>query len=40
MAVDALNTMENNNISQLLVLENGLYAGMVHIHDLLKEGII
>jgi arabinose-5-phosphate isomerase len=40
MAVDAKEHMETNGISQLLVEENGHYAGVVHIHDLIKEGII
>lgn len=40
MAIDALEVMENNGISQLLVEENGKYAGIVHLHDLIKEGII
>ncbi|MDO5970533.1 KpsF/GutQ family sugar-phosphate isomerase [Flavivirga aquimarina] len=40
MAVDALDIMETNGISQLLVEENGKYAGVVHLHDLIKEGII
>ncbi|MCB0474236.1 MAG: KpsF/GutQ family sugar-phosphate isomerase [Flavobacteriaceae bacterium] len=40
MAVEALDIMENNNITQLLVLENNKYKGVVHLHDLLKEGII
>lgn len=40
MAVDALAIMEENNISQIVVTENGNYAGVVHIHELLKEGII
>jgi arabinose-5-phosphate isomerase len=40
MAIEALDVMENNNIAQLLVTENGSYIGVVHIHDLLKEGII
>lgn len=41
MAVDALEVMETNGISQLLVEEdNGNYAGVVHLHDLIKEGII
>ncbi|WP_430886763.1 KpsF/GutQ family sugar-phosphate isomerase [Jejuia spongiicola] len=40
MAVDALETMETNGISQLLVENNGNYAGVVHLHDLIKEGII
>ncbi|WP_298556335.1 KpsF/GutQ family sugar-phosphate isomerase [uncultured Algibacter sp.] len=40
MAIDALEVMETNEISQLLVEENGKYAGIVHLHDLIKEGII
>lgn len=40
MAVDAMELMETNGISQLLVEQNGKYAGVVHIHDLIKEGII
>ncbi|NQX84399.1 MAG: KpsF/GutQ family sugar-phosphate isomerase [Flavobacteriaceae bacterium] len=40
MAVDALELMESHDISQLLVEDNGNYAGIVHIHDLIKEGII
>lgn len=40
MAVDAMETMEENGISQLLVEDNGNYAGVVHVHDLIKEGII
>lgn len=40
MAVDAKDMMENHGISQLLVEENNKYVGVVHIHDLIKEGII
>jgi arabinose-5-phosphate isomerase len=40
MAIDALEIMEAHGISQLLVEENGHYAGVVHLHDLIKEGII
>lgn len=40
MAIDALDIMENNNITQLLVTQNNKYTGVVHLHDLLKEGII
>lgn len=40
MAIDALEIMEAHGISQLLVEENGNYAGVVHLHDLIKEGII
>ena len=40
LAAESLNMMRNNNISQLIVLENGLYAGVLHLHDLIREGII
>ena len=40
MAVDAMDMMEENGISQLLVEENGKYVGVVHLHDLIREGII
>ena len=39
MAVAALETMERNNITQLLVEKNNEYAGIIHLHDLIKEGI-
>ncbi|MDG1014178.1 MAG: KpsF/GutQ family sugar-phosphate isomerase [Flavobacteriaceae bacterium] len=40
MAIDAMELMELNEISQLLVEDNGQYAGVIHLHDLIKEGII
>ena len=40
LAVEALNIMENNNITQLVVADDNTYLGIVHLHDLLKEGII
>lgn len=40
MAIDAMEVMEANEISQILVEDNGKYAGVVHLHDLIKEGII
>ncbi|MDT7831910.1 KpsF/GutQ family sugar-phosphate isomerase [Flavobacteriaceae bacterium S356] len=40
MAIEALETLENNNISQILVTNsNKDYVGVVHLHDLIKEGI-
>ncbi len=39
-AVKALNVMQANNISQLIVVEEGEVVGFVHIHNLIKEGII
>ena len=40
MAVDAMELMETNDISQLIVLDDDKYAGVVHLHDLVKEGIL
>lgn len=40
LAVDALHIMREHNITQLLVTENNKYEGIIHIQDLLKEGII
>ncbi|MCX6232163.1 MAG: KpsF/GutQ family sugar-phosphate isomerase [Bacteroidetes bacterium] len=41
LAVTALNVMKQNNITQLLVVdENNRYIGVIHLHDLLREGII
>jgi arabinose-5-phosphate isomerase len=39
LAVEAFRNMESNSITQLLVLEQGQWRGMVHLHDLLREGI-
>ena len=40
LAVYALDEMRNKNISQLVVENNSMYAGIIHLHDLVKEGII
>lgn len=40
MAADALQVMQDNKISQLVVLENDKYVGIIHLHDILREGII
>ena len=40
MAIEAMEIMDTNEISQLLVEDRGHYAGVIHIHDLIKEGII
>ena len=40
MAIEAMGIMESNEISQLLVQDNEQYAGVIHLHDLIKEGII
>jgi arabinose-5-phosphate isomerase len=40
MAIEARKLMESSKISQLIVLKNNKYAGVIHIHDLIREGII
>ena len=40
MAVDAMQLMEKHQITQLLVTDNEMYAGVIHLHDLVKEGIL
>ena len=39
MVVNALSMMRENNITQLPVMEGEEYVGIVHLHDILKEGI-
>lgn len=40
LAVSAMQLLEQYNITQLIVTDKGKYHGFVHLHDLLKEGII
>ena len=40
LAVQALDVMRQHDISQLLVTSNGKYLGILHLHDLMREGII
>jgi arabinose-5-phosphate isomerase len=40
MVTDALNILEDFSITQLVVLENEQYKGVLHLHDILKEGIV
>jgi len=40
LAVGALDVMRKNNITQLLVVDNNTYVGVIHLHDLIKEGLI
>jgi arabinose-5-phosphate isomerase len=39
LAVEAFHLMESNNITQLIVTREGKYMGIIHLHDILKEGI-
>lgn len=40
LAIDAFYMMESNKITSVIVLDNGKYAGLIHIHDIIKEGIV
>lgn len=40
LAVNAFQLMEQNSITQLIVSKEDKYIGMVHLHDILKEGIV
>lgn len=40
MAVDALDLLRKKEITQLAVTENGKYAGIIHLHDLVREGLL
>ena len=40
LAVEALDMLRKNEISQLVVSEKGKYLGIIHLHDLIREGLI
>lgn len=40
LATEALSIMRANDINQLVVTRNGKYAGILHIHDLVREGLL
>lgn len=40
LAVHALTKMRERNITQLIVMDRNQYFGIIHIHDLIKEGIV
>jgi arabinose-5-phosphate isomerase len=40
LAVNALDKMRRNNITQLLVTDQDKYQGVIHLHDLIREGLI
>lgn len=40
MVIDALNILEDFSITQLIVLDKDRYVGVLHLHDILKEGIV
>ncbi|MBV9988186.1 MAG: KpsF/GutQ family sugar-phosphate isomerase [Chitinophagaceae bacterium] len=40
LAVEALDTLRKHDISQLVVMDGDNYLGVLHIHDLVREGIV
>ena len=40
LAYDALQILEQHNISQIVVMDHEKYIGIVHIHEIIKEGIV
>ena len=40
LAVEALKLMREQSITQLMVIDEGRYVGMVHLHDLVREGLL
>ena len=40
LAIEALDLLRKNEITQLVVIEQGQYLGMIHLHDLIREGLI
>jgi arabinose-5-phosphate isomerase len=39
-AAEALARMQQRNITQLVVTDEGTFAGFIHLHDLLREGLV
>ncbi|GAA4366975.1 KpsF/GutQ family sugar-phosphate isomerase [Hymenobacter saemangeumensis] len=39
-AAEALARMQQRNITQLVVTESGRFSGFIHLHDLLREGLV
>ncbi|MBE6223915.1 MAG: KpsF/GutQ family sugar-phosphate isomerase [Bacteroidales bacterium] len=40
LAVNAFSIMEKNKITSVVVMDGGKYVGLIHIHDVLREGIV
>lgn len=40
LAINAFRIMEDNKITSVVVMKEGKYVGLVHIHDILREGIV
>jgi len=40
LAVEGYYMMESNSITQIIITSQGDYKGIVHLHDILREGIL
>ncbi len=40
LAIDALDVLRKKNITQLIVAENNNYLGIIHLHDIVREGLV
>lgn len=40
LAISAFHIMESNSITQIIVTKENYYAGIVHLHDIIREGIV
>jgi arabinose-5-phosphate isomerase len=40
LVMDAFHIMEDFKITQLVVVDHGQYKGVLHLHDILKEGVL
>jgi arabinose-5-phosphate isomerase len=40
LAIDALDKMRQHDITQLVVKKDNSYLGIIHLHDLIREGLI
>ena len=40
MAYDAFEIMQDNNINQIVIMDNNIYVGIVHMHEILKSGVL
>jgi arabinose-5-phosphate isomerase len=40
MAVNAMEALRKYDITQLVVLKDEKYVGIIHLHDLVREGLL
>jgi len=40
LASEALQLMNSNEITQLIVIDNNEYVGILHLHNLIQAGLV